>query len=115
MEKIINYYNEIKKELVNKKILLSLSVKGNLFCKNPQSNIKLIKKFPKLKYLDSFKITEATYKVINEKDNVGKLLFEAGNKYGENVIGRYSQKLTIEIGKKYDKSTLFKIRKFYIF
>ena len=84
MEKIINYYNEIKKELINNEIH------------------KRVKDYSKNKY------------ELERYYNVGKLLFEAGNKYGENVIGRYSQKLTIEIGKKYDKSTLFKIRKFYL-
>ena len=29
-------------------------------------------------------------------------------------IKDYSKKLVIEVGKKYDKSTLFKIRKFYL-
>ena len=37
--------------------------------------------------------------------NVGKLLLEAGNKYGDDVIGKFSEKLMIEVGKKYNKST----------
>ncbi len=44
---------------------------------------------------------------------VGKLLLEAGSKYGDNIIEKYSDRLINEVGKKYDKSTLFKIRKFY--
>ena len=45
---------------------------------------------------------------------VGKLLSEAGKKYGEGIIKEYSIRLTKEIGKKYDISTLFKMRKFYV-
>ena len=80
----MNYYNAIKNELIDNEIH------------------KKVKDYSKNKY------------ELERYYNVGKLLFEAGNKYGEDVIGRYSQKLTIEIGKKYDKSTLFKIRKFYL-
>ena len=46
--------------------------------------------------------------------NVGKLLNQAGKKYGEGVIEKYSKKLEYEVGKKYNKSTLFKIKKFYL-
>ena len=45
---------------------------------------------------------------------VGKLLSEAGKHYGDDIIGEYSKNLSIEVGKKYDKSTLFRIRKFYL-
>ena len=44
---------------------------------------------------------------------IGRILVEAGNKYGDNIVSEYARKLAVEIGKKYDKSTLFKIRKFY--
>ena len=44
----------------------------------------------------------------------GKILNEAGKHYGEDIIGKYSEKLMIEVGRKYDKSTLFRIRKFYL-
>ena len=46
--------------------------------------------------------------------NVGKLLSEAGKHYGEGIIKKYSERLIIDVGKKYDKSTLFKMRKFYV-
>ena len=46
--------------------------------------------------------------------NVGKLLLEAGNKYGESIIKNYSKKLIIEVGKKYNERTLRKIRQFYV-
>ena len=38
---------------------------------------------------------------------IGKLLNEAGGKYGDNIIEEYSKKLMIEVGKKYNKRTLF--------
>lgn len=39
---------------------------------------------------------------------IGKLLNEAGGKYGDNIIDRYSEKLVIEVGKKYNRRTLFR-------
>ena len=44
---------------------------------------------------------------------IGKLLNEAGGKYGDNIINEYSKKLIIEIGKKYNRRTLFRMRQFY--
>ena len=46
--------------------------------------------------------------------DVGKMLAEAGKHYGNNIIGKYAEKLITEVGRKYDKSTLYKIRKFYL-
>ena len=43
----------------------------------------------------------------------GKLLSEAGKEYGKDIIGNYADKLMVEVKKKFNKSTLFKIRKFY--
>jgi predicted nuclease of restriction endonuclease-like (RecB) superfamily len=80
----MDYYNEIKNELVNNEIN------------------KSIKDYSKNKY------------ELQRYYNVGKLLLEVGNQYGENIIGKYADKLMLEVGKKYDKSTLFKIRKFYL-
>ena len=79
----MNYYNEIKQELLNNEI--------NRKVKNYSIN----------------KSDLSTYY------NVGKLLLEAGNTYGESIIENYANKLMNEVGKKYDRSTLFKIRKFY--
>ena len=45
--------------------------------------------------------------------NVGKLLSEAGKSYGDGIIKEYSKKLTLELNKKYDESSLNKMRKFY--
>ena len=50
---------------------------------------------------------------LNTYYNVGKLLSEAGKQYGDNIISEYSSKLTVEIGKKYNESTLRRIRQFY--
>ena len=44
---------------------------------------------------------------------IGKLLNEAGGKYGNNIINEYSKKLVIEVGKKYNRRTLFRMRQFY--
>ncbi len=44
---------------------------------------------------------------------VGKILSEAGKHYGENIIGEYSKRLMIEVGKKYNRRTLFRMRQFY--
>lgn len=46
--------------------------------------------------------------------NVGKLLSEAGKHYGEGIIKKYSERLTLELGKKYNYRNLFNMRKFYI-
>ena len=43
----------------------------------------------------------------------GKLLSEAGKEYGKNIIKQFSEKLMIEVGKKYKVSNLYKMRKFY--
>ena len=80
----MNYYNEIKNKLINNEI------------------------YSKVK-----DYSKERHKVITYFE-IGKLLHEAGSVYGENIIGKYSEKLMIEVGKKYDKSTLFKIRKFYL-
>ena len=45
---------------------------------------------------------------------IGKLLSEAGKHYGDGIIDNYASKLMLDVGKKYDRSTLFKIRKFYL-
>ena len=67
----MNYYNEIKKELIDNELN------------------KKVKDYSKNKY------------EIQKYYNVGKLLLEAGNNYGEGIIKEYSKKLTNEIGKKY--------------
>ena len=43
----------------------------------------------------------------------GKLLSLAGKEYGKNIIKQYSEKLMIEVGKKYNERNLRYMRKFY--
>ena len=81
----MNYYNEIKKELLDNEIN------------------KKVKDYSKNKY------------EIQKYYNVGKLLFDAGNSYGEGIIKEYSLKLMKDIGKKYSVRYLFDIRKLYLF
>ena len=79
----MNYYNEIKKELINNEIYQ----KAKNYSKNRSD---LITRY-----------------------NVGKLLSEAGKHYGENIIEKYSRKLTIEFGKGYSKRNLWQMLQFY--
>ena len=79
----MDYYNEIKNELVNNEIY------------------KKVKDYSKNKH------DLSTYY------NVGKLLSEANKSYGDGIIKEYSKRLSNELGKKYDTSYLNKMRKFY--
>ena len=79
----IKYYEEIKNELINNEI----NKKVKDYSKNKSD-------------LDTYY-------------NVGKKLAEAGKHYGEGIIKEYSNKLQKEVGRKYDKRTLFRIRQFY--
>ena len=79
----MNYYNEIKKKIINNEIYL------------------------KVKDYSKERNTVITY------FEIGKLLYEAGSKYGESIIEKYSNKLMNEVGKKYNKRTLFRMRQFY--
>jgi len=79
----MNYYNEIKSELINNEI---------------NRNVK------------NYSINKSD---LNTYYNVGKLLLEAGKKYGERVIKEYSIKLTNDLNIRYDVSSLNKMRKFY--
>ena len=44
---------------------------------------------------------------------IGKLLSEAGSKYGDNIINEFAKKLSIEFDKKYNYRTMYRMRKFY--
>ena len=79
----MNYYKEIKNELINNEIT------------------KRVKDYSK----NRSDLT--TYY------NVGKLLSEAGKHYGESIIEEYSKKLTLELGKGYSKRNLWLMLKFY--
>ena len=79
----MNYYNEIKDKLIENEI------------------------YAKVKDYSKEKHRVITY------FEIGKLLYEAGSKYGDNIIGKYAEKLTIEIGKKYNTRTLRSMRQLY--
>ena len=79
----MNYYNEIKQELINNEVY------------------KKVKDYSKNR-----SDLETYYKV-------GKLLVEAGRNYGESILKIYSNKLIKEIGKQYNERTLRRIRQFY--
>ncbi len=81
----MNYYNEIKTEILNNEIT------------------KRVKDYSKNKS------DLTTYY------NVGKLLSEAGKQYGEGIIKEYSEKLENDINLKYTERTLRRIRQFYLF
>ena len=52
------------------------------------------------------------HRVITYYD-IGKLLNDAGGKYGDNIIDKYSKKLVVEVGKKYNRRLLFRMKQFY--
>ena len=79
----MNYYNAIKNELINNEI--------NRKVKN-------------------YSINKSD---LNAYYNVGKLLLDAGNQYGENIIKEYSIKLTEELGLGYSQRNLRNMRQFY--
>ncbi len=79
----MNYYNEIKNELINNKI-----------------NRKV----------KSYSINKSD---LNTYYNVGKLLLDAGNQYGESIIKEYSLRLTEDLGPGYSQRNLRNMRKFY--
>ena len=79
----MNYYDEIKNELINNEI--------NRKVKN-------------------YSINRSD---LNTYYNVGKMLSESGKCYGEVIIIEYSLKLTRELGKGYNVSSLKRMRQFY--
>ena len=79
----MNYYNEIKNKLIDDEV------------------------YSKIK-----DYSKERHKVITYFE-IGKLLTEAGGKYGDNIIDEYSKKLVVEVGKKYNRRTLFRMKQFY--
>ena len=79
----MNYYDEIKSKLIDNEI------------------------YSKVKDYSKERNRVITY------FEIGKLLNEAGSKYGENIIDEYSKKLVKEVGKKYNRRTLFRMKQFY--
>lgn len=85
----MNYYNEIKNELVNNEIYR----KAKDYSKNKSD--------------------------LNSYYNVGKLLIDAQGgekraKYGDSLIKEYSERLRFELGKGYTTSALKRMRTFYL-
>ena len=81
----MNYYNEIKENLINNEI----TKKVKDYSKNRSD--------------------------LNNYYNVGKLLAEAGKHYGEGIIKEYSRRLTIDLNKKYSYRSLNYMVRFYEF
>ena len=79
----MNYYNEIKNKLIDDEV------------------------YSKVK-----DYSKERHKVITYFE-IGKLLNEAGGRYGDNIIDEYSKKLVVEVGKKYNRRTLFRMKQFY--
>ena len=79
----MNYYNEIKNKLIDNEV------------------------YSKIK-----DYSKERYKVITYFE-IGRLLTEAGGRYGDNIIDEYSKKLVVEVGKKYNRRTLFRMKQFY--
>ena len=79
----MNYYNEIKNKIIDNEI------------------------YSKIKDYSKERNAVITYY------EIGRLLNEAGGKYGDNIINEYSKKLVIDVGKKYNRRTLFRMRQFY--
>ena len=79
----MNYYEEIKNKIIDNEI----------YCK--------VKDYSKER------------NTVNTYFEIGRLLTEAGGKYGDNIIDEYSKKLVVEVGKKYNSRTLRRIRQFY--
>ena len=79
----MNYYNEIKNELISNEI--------NRKVKN-------------------YSINKSE---LNTYYNVGRLLLDAGKQYGEGIIKKYSLRLTEELGPGYSQTNLRNMRQFY--
>ena len=81
----MNYYNEIKIELINNEI--------NRKVKN-------------------YSINKSD---LNTYYNVGKILSEAGKHYGDGIVKEYSQKLKYDLNKNYSVRLLYRMLKYYDF
>ena len=79
----MNYYEEIKNKIIDNEI----------YCK--------VKDYSKER------------NTVNTYFQIGRLLTEAGGKYGDNIIEEYSKKLVVEVGKKYNIKTLYKMKQLY--
>ena len=81
----MNYYNEIKNELINNEIN---------------------------KKVKNYSINKSD---LNTYYNVGKILSEAGKHYGDGIVKEYSQKLKYDLNKNYSIRLLYRMLKYYNF
>ena len=79
----MNYYDEIKEQIINNEI----TKKVKDYSKNRSD--------------------------LNTYYYVGKMLSEAGKHYDEGIIKEYSNRLILEVGKRYGNSNLKRMRQFY--
>lgn len=79
----MNYYKEIKTKILE------------------TENYERIKEYSKERY-----------KILTYYE-IGRLLSEAETEYGEKIIDQYSEKLKVEVGKKYNRRTLFRMKQLY--
>ena len=75
--------------------------------------IELKEKALKVEIFDKARDYAKDKNKVNAYFEMGELLFKAGREYGKNIINNYSEKLMIEVGKKYNYRTLYRMRKFY--
>ena len=75
--------------------------------------IELKEKVLKVEIYDKAKDYAKDKNKVNAYFEIGELLSKAGKEYGKNIINNYSEKLMIEVGKKYNYRTLYRMRKFY--
>ena len=75
--------------------------------------IELKEKALKVEIFDKARDYAKDKNKVNAYFEMGELLFKAGREYGKNIINNYSEKLMVEVGKKYKVSNLYKMRKFY--
>ena len=79
----MNYYNEIKEKLIKSEIY------------------------------DKVKDYSKDIHKVDVYFEIGKLLSEAGNEYGKSIIKKYSEKLMVDVGKKYTERNLRYMRQFH--
>ncbi len=75
--------------------------------------IKLKEKALKVEIYDRARDYAKDKNKVNAYFEMGELLSKAGREYGKSIINNYSEKLMIEVGKKYNYRTLYRMRKFY--
>ena len=118
VEKVIfncGEYNDLESELIKvldkKKIKYYSCIKELNICNNKLYFLQT-KEYDNEVYSRIKDYSKERHKVITYFE-VLKLLNEAGEKYKDNIIDEYSKKLVIEVCKKYNRRTLFRMKQFY--